>query len=171
MEKVQKKKIVIASCVAAVIILAILITVIYLYAPRKMTSAVSDENIDYVKITMKTPQLETVTFDPVERILSDEEEKEFIDELNSSSYKESYRIYKKTTELNIYVYYTDGSVTEFNSVRVSKDGEYIEFADITFNFSKFVTDEMNERYEEILREYEQILAEQAGMDGGNATIS
>lgn len=157
MENVQKKKIALA-CVALVIAVATLITVICLVAPRKMSSAVSSKNIDYVKVTLKTPKLQTMEYDPVERILSDDEEKAFIEELNSAKYTRSYQTIKKTNELSIYVYYTDGSYAVFNSCRTSKDGKSIEFANTDFNFKKFIGEELQARYDEIIQKYNEEIA-------------
>lgn len=159
MENVQKKKIALA-CVALVIALATLITVICLVAPRKMSSAVSSKNIDYVKVSFDGLPLPD-KYETVEKVLSEEEEKTFVDELNNSKYTKSYQSIKRMSDLNIYVYYTDGSYIVFNSCRLYDGDKSIEFASTTFDFNKFASEDMRARYEEILKQYDEDMLAQA----------
>lgn len=159
MESVQKKKIALA-CVALAIALATLITVICLVAPRKMSSAVSVEDIDYVKVAFDELSLPD-KYETVEKILSEEEQKAFVEELKNSKYTKSYQSLTRMSDFNIYVYYTDGSYIVFNSCRLKDGDDDIEFASTTFDFNKFASEDMRARYEEILKQYDEDMLAQA----------
>lgn len=163
----NKKRNIIALISLLVVIVVAVIAVSIAAAPRKLDRAISTENIDYIKVVMSSPDLLlTEEVEKVEKVLTQEETKAFLQEVKESKYTIRRQACKCAEVNNVYIYYKNGNVLKFNSVDMylyDKDGntkKKVMFNSIDFDFDKAfvkdVKDKMQEIIEKHLKEVEMI---------------
>lgn len=129
-------------------------------APRKLENVLSTDNIDYIKVVMSPPDLLlTEEVERVEKVLTEEETKAFVQEVKESKYTRRINAIRMTEINHVYIYYKNGDVLTFDRLKMTledKDGKNknsIMFKTIDFDFDKAFVKDVMDKYNEIVQKH------------------
>lgn len=156
----KKKKAIIAISVVTAIVLVLIISLCIASAPRKLENVLSTDNIDYIKVVMSPPDLLlTEEVERVEKVLTEEETKAFVQEVKESKYTRRINAIRMTEINHVYIYYKNGDVLTFDRLKMTledKDGKNknsIMFKTIDFDFDKAFVKDVMDKYNEIVQKH------------------
>ena len=156
----KKKKAIISISVVTAIVLVLIISLCIAFAPRKLENVLSTDNIDYIKVVMSPPDLLlTEEVERVEKVLTEEETKAFVQEVKESKYTRRINAIRMTEINHVYIYYKNGDVLTFDRLKMTledKDGKNknsIMFKTIDFDFDKAFVKDVMDKYNEIVEKH------------------